>query len=579
MFIDEALEEKVFYKRIETLFRKNKLGLPGTFILVLVLLFAYRNDESQYLLLLWAALVIMLAVGQWLYIRKFFKTEHIIHAELWAKKLSLFSFSLSVLIGGSAWLFYVPQDLLQTFLIAVLIIGSIFGSVIFAASYFPIHAAWSIPLTMPFSVVLLTGDTEQAVLGILFIFVGLPVALLLGWMMSKEYATSLQLRFEKDFLLKNLQLQKDEADKATKDKTQFLAAASHDLRQPHQALGLFVEALDYMETEPKKKEILSKTKQAFKAMSSLLDQLLDISKLDSANVRAEKQNILLQPLLHQVVMEHMGEAEAKGIELRLRATQAVVFTDVSMLTRIVSNLVTNAIRYTQKGGVLVAVRRQNGQLWLNVWDTGCGIEDDKMDYIFKEFTQLGNPERDREKGLGLGLAIVQRLVHIMNVKIKVLSKLERGSCFAIELEPAQHGGMAVKASYNHSTLDISGLNILVIDDDKIALESVQTLLDVWGCAVHVFSSLEACLVYLKSSQDFPDAMIVDYRLRNHQTGIAAIAGVREFCKAMIPALIVTGDTDAERMVEAQAQHIPLLHKPVNPQALKSFLAQVKIEKL
>ncbi len=334
-----------------------------------------------------------------------------------------------------------------------------------------------------------------------------------------------------------------------------------------------------METEPRKKEILSKTKQAFKAMSSLLDQLLDISKLDSANIEAEKQNILLQPLLHQVVMEHMGEAENKGLELRLRATRAVVFTDVSMLTRIVSNLVTNAIRYTKSGGVLVGVRKKDGQLWLHVWDTGCGIAEHQLDYIFKEFTQLDNTERDREKGLGLGLAIVQRLLNILNVNLSVTSKLGQGSCFSVQLEPAQAGGQAVKAVRNHHEQDISGLDMLVIDDDAIALESIRTLLDVWGCHVHIFSSLEACLAYLAAAKDCPDAIIADYRLRSQQTGIAAIEGIRAFCKLSIPALIVTGDTDAKRMDEAQKHDIPLLHKPVNPQALKAFLADVKAKKL
>jgi signal transduction histidine kinase/ActR/RegA family two-component response regulator len=531
------------------------------------------------MLLAWAAIVLMVALGQWLFTQKFFKAKHVSNAEVWAKKLSLFTFALAVLVGGSTWLFYDPQNLMQTFLLAVLIIGSMFGSIIFAASYFPIHAAWSVPLTLPFSSVLLTGSIEQIILGMLFIFVGMPVTLLLGWMMSKEYAASLQLRFEKDALLKDLQAQKDEADKANRDKTQFLAAASHDLRQPHQALGLFVEALDHMETEPRKKEILDKTKQAFKAMSSLLDQLLDISKLDSAAVHADKQNTLLQPLLHQVVMEHMGEAEKKGIELRLRVSKEAVFTDASMLTRIVSNLVTNAIRYTQQGGVLVATRWQGGKLWLNVWDTGCGIPEDKQAYIFKEFTQLENPERDREKGLGLGLAIVQRLVHILEVDFKVNSRENQGSCFSLELEPVAKEAVITKTRQIIRKIDLQGLKVLVIDDDKIALESVQTLLDVWGCEVHVFPDLASGLAYLQSSKLCPDFMIADYRLRHYQTGLSAIEAVRAFCNQQVPALIVTGDTNPELIAEVEAKDIPLLHKPLNPQALKQFLIQAKADRL
>ncbi len=574
MFIDADLEAKIEKKKAETLYRKNQLGLPGVFILVLALLFAYKDYGTPSHLVVWVVAVLTMALGHWLLTQKFFKDKGVLPAHVWVHSLSALSFVLALMIGLSTWLFYIPENLQQTFIIAVFFIGSMFGSIIFAASYFPIHVAWSVPLVLPFALQLLSGNNEQMILGGLLIIAGIPIALILGWMMAKEYATALQLRFEKDVLLEHLQAQKDLAEKANKDKTQFLAAASHDLRQPHQALGLFVEALDHMETEPKKKEILSKTKQAFKAMSSLLDQLLDISKLDSADIQVDKQVVALQPLLHQVVMEHMGEADQKGIELRLRATQALVFVDVSMLTRIVSNLITNAIRYTQEGGVLVAVRRREGELWLDIIDTGCGIAKDKQQDIFKEFTQLNNPERDREKGLGLGLAIVQRLVNILQTQLVLESKPNQGSRFSIKLEPADTTELPQTQAINQ-VVSLQGLKVVVIDDDSIALESMRTLLNIWGCSTYSFSTLQACLAELKTASFCPDVLVVDYRLRGHDNGVQVVQAIRQHCQQDIRALIMTGDTDPERIKEASESGIPLTHKPVNPDDLKVFLAKIQ----
>ena len=574
MINEASLEEKILRKRVDTLFRKNRLGLPGIFVFVLVFLYAYQDYEDKILLALWAGLVVCIAIAQWLFMRRYFAEKEIQNVAKWRYKLTLFTMSMSILVGSSVWVFYMTDNLQQTFVVAVLVIGSMFGSVIFAASYFPIHVAWSVPLALPLSMVLLEGNAEQMILGALLLFAGIPVALILGWMLSQEYAAALRLRFEKDALLESLQKQKETADKANQDKTQFLAAASHDLRQPHQALGLFVEALDHMETDIKKKEILSKTKQAFQAMSSLLDQLLDISKLDSANIKADKQAVALQPLLHQVVMEHMGEAEKKDIELRLMATREAAFVDPAMLTRIVSNLLTNAIHYTQKGGVLLAVRKREGKLRVDVWDTGVGIPDGKLDYIFKEFTQLRNPERDREKGLGLGLAIVQRLTNILGAKIQVTSKLHQGSRFSLYLDAIQADLVLPNIEEPFDKQALGGLNVVVIDDDEIALEGLRTLLLVWGCEVSAFTSLQHAMDRLKVMQHQPDVLIVDYRLGGGENGVAVIAAVRAAFKHDIPALIVTGDTAPESIQAAKATGLPLLYKPVKPNELRTFLVQV-----
>ncbi|MDX8387784.1 MAG: hybrid sensor histidine kinase/response regulator [Ghiorsea sp.] len=563
-------------ERVETLFRKNEMGLPGTVVLIAAFLYAYRDAIFSFEIWVWVALVASIAISQWFYIRSFFKTSNGLHSVHAAQRLSVFSFLLAMAIGNSIWAFLDIQNSEQVFFVSILLIGPTFGSIIFAASYFPIHVVWSVPLVTPIVMLLIgSGNAEQNILGYLIGLATIPSSLMLGWIMSQEYMKSLGFRFEKDTLLSSLQLQKDAADKANKDKTHFLAAASHDLRQPHQALGLFVEALDHMETNPQKKEILSKTKQAFQAMSGLLNQLLDISKLDTNTTKVSIQAIKLQPLLHQVVMEHMGEAEQKNIELRLRPTQAVVLADAAMLVRILSNLLTNAIRYTKKGGVFVSVRNRKESFRLDVWDTGCGMPKESIHYVFQEFTQLNNAERDREKGLGLGLAIVQRLAHLMRTEISVISEQGKGSRFSIALPYANEADIIGNATQRAADdLSIQGLRIVIVDDDKIVLDSLKTLLEVWGCETWVFLTQDDCVAHLQHTGLCPDAIISDFRLRDQKSGVAVVDAVRTACGKVIPALIITGDTAPEHIKETQNSGLPLLHKPVNPDQLLSFLNQV-----
>ena len=558
--------------------RNGWLGL-----LVLIVAVLYIGDINYTSLQAWGFVGAVIAIGHGLLVNAFLywdKRGEITNYQWWGWAVAIYSLVAGGMVSIGACLAVDEQMVGWNYFLVALIIMPGFGSAVTSTAFLWIHVCWVLGTILPLGTYLLTlNDEIFFALGLLMIVAALPMMVILGVGYARMYNRNILLQLQNVDLVKALEEKVKVANDANLSKSRFLAAASHDLRQPHQALGLFVEALDHMEIEPQKKEILGKTKQAFHAMSALLDQLLDISKLDSANIEAEKQNILLQPLLHQVVMEHMGEAEKKGIELRLRPTQAVVHTDISMLTRIVSNLVTNAIRYTQSGGVLVGVRKKDGQPWLHVWDTGCGIADDKMDYVFQEFSQLDNPERDREKGLGLGLAIVQRLVKILDVDLKVVSRPSQGSCFLVRLEPVREDKRMAEAIQNHNDKDVCGLCMVVIDDDKIASEGIQTLLDVWGCKVKVFSSLEACLSSLAEAKSCPDVIIADYRLRNQKTGIVAIESIRVFCKKPVPALIITGDTDTTVIDEAQEHDIPLLHKPVDPQTLKSFLADVKASRL
>ncbi len=550
-------------------------GWAGLFVLLGFVW--YIADIERLNVQIWSVVGALVAVGHGILVHVFLHqhSKNNIKSYLrWGWGIALYSLLAGATISIGACLAFNQQSIGWGYFLVALMIMPGFGSAVTSASFLPIHISWILGMNVPFGLFLMMQNNEMFfAMGLLLLFAAIPMMVILGLGYARMYKRNIALHLKNIALMDELTQKAADATRANQDKSRFLAAASHDLRQPHQALGLFIESLDYMEHEPKKKEILGKTKQAFQAMNNLLDQLLDISKLDAGTMKPDMQAIKLQPLLHRLVMAYMVQVDQKGIELRLRPTDAVVHADPTMLNRILSNLLSNAIHHTKRGGILLAVC-QRGEAWrIDLWDTGCGIPSDKFEDVFQEFTQLENPERDREKGLGLGLSIVQRLAHIMGTDISLRSQVGKGSRFSITLASA-HDANPINEETSLTTMDIASLQsltIVLIDDDKLAREGLQMLLNVWGCDVLTFGSQEDCLHSLKYSKRCPDVLIVDYRLREEKTGAEAIAAVCQLLGQTIPSLIITGDTAPERIEEAKKGGFPLLHKPVNPDALKAFL--------
>lgn len=534
----------------------------------LIMTFFFWDEGNKQQLTIWLMVLMSGPFTHHYFIQKFRNNK--MNAKQLQRRLQLFWFS-----SGCLWGLFILicLDASNTVNIAVLIgltAGMLAGAVTGASMIRAIYALFSTPFCLLYSFAMFSvTEVDLSIMGLLG-FIMLGIMLMLSHQLHKDFKHSITLRFENLELLAKLK-------KINEDKTQFLAAASHDLRQPHQALGLFLEALDHLESDLKKKAIIYKTKQAFQAMSTLLDQLLDISKLDSGTMRPEMQSIVLQPLLHRIVMGYMEQAERAGLELRLRPTDAIVYADPAMLSRIISNLLSNAIRYTDCGSILIAVRHRDLGWNLTVYDTGCGIPKSKQDSIFQEFTQLKNPERDREKGLGLGLAIVRRLAHIMDTEISVHSVMGRGSCFSVALDAASKSEVSpVEKSVTTEVVNFKDMQIIVVDDDKIARDGLVTLLTVWGIQVQAYASAEECIQSLKKVPPMlPNALIVDYRLRDGQTGVDAIHRIFESCNFKALVLMITGDTAPERIKEAEKGGFPLLHKPVSPEKLQQFLAKAR----
>jgi CheY-like chemotaxis protein/anti-sigma regulatory factor (Ser/Thr protein kinase) len=306
----------------------------------------------------------------------------------------------------------------------------------------------------------------------------------------------------------------------------------------------------------------------------MLNSLLDISKLDAGIVQPSVGPVDLAALLRKLDAEHQPIASQTGNRLRVRVANTVVLSDAGMLQRILSNLISNALRYTYGGRVLVGVRRRGDRVRVDVCDTGSGIPVDSLEDIFLEFHQLGNPERDRRRGLGL--AIVKRLAGLLDHPIEVRSVHGRGSRFSITL-PRGSGLRRAgeeQAPAARAGAGLQGRRVLVLDDEIAVLDAMRGLLESWGCEVVTTATPEDAEAQITAANRIPDLLVVDYRLRRHASGIETITRLRECAGTQVPALVITGDTAPDRLREAQRSGFPLLHKPVRPALLHSTLRRM-----
>jgi CheY-like chemotaxis protein len=341
-------------------------------------------------------------------------------------------------------------------------------------------------------------------------------------------------------------------------------------------LNLFVAQLRTETDQAERSRVTAQIDAAVTAMNDLFNALLDISKLDAGALAPDVTDFPLAHVLQRIERTFSPVAREKGLQLRMVPSDAWVRSDFILLERILLNLVSNAIRYTFRGGVLVGCRRRGGRLRIEVWDSGIGIPADQRENIFGEFYQLAVSERDSREGLGLGLAIVDRLCRLLDHRLELTSTLGRGSCFTVSLPMAAAPQEPIEYSIaSRATVDpASGKLIVVIDDDALALDAMRGLLRRWGCLVVTAESESAALASLAGDDPLPDLIISDYRLADGHTGIEAIQRLRSAFRAPVPAFLITGDIAPERLSEASANGFHLLHKPVDPMALRAMLNQI-----
>ncbi len=373
-----------------------------------------------------------------------------------------------------------------------------------------------------------------------------------------------------------LKAQRDEASAASQAKSRFLAAASHDLRQPMHALGLFCSALVRKVQEPDQKHLIGNIQLSLQAMEGLFESLLDLSRLEAGRVQANMTLTSLAEVLQWLANEFGPAARDKGLRFRVRPTQEWGYVDPTLLRRILLNLTSNAIRYTAEGGILVGARRCGEVVRIEVWDTGRGINGSDIEAIFDEFVQVDGAANDKTKGLGLGLAIAQKSARLMGTRIRVASKKGRGSVFSVELLSGRPTRAALPARDDPEATAVIALRVLVIEDDEAGRQAMTVLLEHWSCDVR---SLEgaAQLDGVLANHWLPQLIISDYRLRGKETGPFVIEQVERRRKSEhpLPVVIVSGELGLEEAFRASwPAHWELLKKPVSAQSLRASMNKV-----
>jgi signal transduction histidine kinase/CheY-like chemotaxis protein len=414
---------------------------------------------------------------------------------------------------------------------------------------------------------------------------GVALLLFAGWMLLERYHKAyadfemlnrdLEQRVDRANIELHRRLEQVEAARAAAEqanvaKSRFFAAASHDLRQPLHSLGLFATALRDLVVTAEGRTLVHRIGDSIGALNRLFDELLDVSRLEAGTVEVRRRDIPLQPLFDRLADEFSTGALEKGLRLRFHPTGLAVKTDPTLFERVVANLVSNAIRYTHEGGVLVGARRRGNEVEVQIWDTGIGIPLEQRSKIFEEFYQVANPARDPRRGLGLGLAIVRRLTALLDMPIDFRSIAGTGTCFRLRL-PIIAGPIAAEPPEpSESDRRFEGRRALIVDDDAAICDATVQLLERWGFEARASARFEQACAQIDDGFA-PDVILADLRLAEDIDGIRAVDRLRERLRRAVPALLVSGDTGARELARVKESGLLLLTKPVAPARLRSAL--------
>ncbi|MET0382958.1 MAG: ATP-binding protein [Burkholderiaceae bacterium] len=498
--------------------------------------------------------------------------------------------STGAMWGAAVWLFYPFGGHMERTALLLTVYSFCIAAVPVLAAQFLGFVAFAALAFVPMilRVALLPGRDGWPLATILFLIFGITV--MLGRSYHRSFARVLTLKQRGQQLLAELHVEKAAADRARREaetanraKTQFFAAASHDLRQPLHALGLFAEALRHrVGADAEVAHLVNSINSSVDALEGLFSELLDITKIDTGGVEPRPENFGCGAMFSRLKLHFEPTAFEKGLALRFRGAKHFGYADPLLLERVVRNLLSNSIRYTNDGGVLVAARKRGERLRFEVWDTGLGIRPQEQERIFEEFYQIAHdaPPLDpaQRKGLGLGLAIVRRLARVLEAPLRLRSEPGRGTMFSIEIPLGVRHKPSEPAAAPRSALGLTldRRLIVVVEDDPAVLGGLDVLLKSWGADVAAFDSYAACAEWALASgaepARAPDLLIVDFRLESGHTGLEVIDVMRRAFGRALPAVIVTGSLMSNQEDEAQAHDFHLLLKPVAPTRLRAMIA-------
>jgi len=464
-------------------------------------------------------------------------------------------------------------------LVSLILLNTTTASVLSTSGYRGVFVRFSLPILVPLGVAWAIAVSAGGAF-----WVGMSIGMLvgiyqlfliaLGKDVFRLFDSSCRIRFAEHGLNNRLAAALEEARQAGQAKTRFLAAASHDLRQPLHSMGVLLAALGLRTLDARSRDIVQMLGTVSQSLSGQLDGLLDISKLDAGIVVPDMQAHRLDQLVQAHVAVQAALAQHKGLTLHAHCDGPVLaMTDAHLLQRVLGNLTSNALKFTASGGVDVTVKVQSGHAVVEVLDTGMGIAPDQQQLIFQEFYQVGNAERDRSQGLGLGLAIVQRVCALLGIGLGLESAPGAGSRFTLRLplaDVAADAKLVGGASVDSGSLP--SMAILVVDDEVDVRQGMRLLLEELGCRVLLADSVAQAVEIARTQ--VVDMVISDLRLRNHETGfdvVQAVCGVHPGAYV----LLISGDTAPDRLQQAHEAGYPLLHKPVTLDALVEHIRKVK----
>lgn len=556
--------------------RKNLSRNPIGVLLSQCLIAGFAFDDvSPYLALGWLLLAITALLGRAQYIKHLLSRAHL-NEKLAVRKIYQLNALNGLLAAISLCFFPFLSDIeriLQTSIILSWGVGVVATNAGLRYAYLPyllmsylaLSLAW---ILFPFDGDALWKSYAMAALMTFLIFVLMNV----GRDTYVLFKTAVDMRQRYAQINQQLTQALADAKSSSAAKTRFLAAASHDLRQPVHALSLLSAALQGRALEGRVNDISRLIAEALATLSRQLNALLDISKIDAGVTQPNPQTVNLTASLQAIIDHHRPLAESKGLQLSFDCEPDVmVYSDLSMLESICMNLVGNAVKYTEIGRVCIRLATEADTVTLLISDTGPGIAEENTELIYEEFYQVGNRHRASSEGLGLGLSIVKRLTALLNITMRMSSELGRGTQFQLRLPVAQPSSARPADATDKNQRLPAGKQLLIVDDEVSNLEAARHYFESIGWSVDVADGAEQARVLASITE--PDLVISDFRLKDDVSGLQVIQALRERYPGK-PAILVTGDTAPDRLREAAAADAELLHKPIDLDALRRVLLKV-----
>jgi signal transduction histidine kinase len=541
------------------------------------LLYLLRATVDEPLGFIWLALLNCVGIARlailWMYRSRAhddLRNQGVMHALTGCALIS------GLIWAASVWILGAPEQyhlqVVVMFACLAIATGGAFGTV---ASRRTAYAIFIPPVLAPFVFGLLHDDRYYRIVGVMSLVYGLILARMI-YMLNRQFRHQISVREENQSLVGELSRRTEEAEMANAAKSRFLVAASHDLRQPMQTIVLRARALSELELPAEAKAVAARLNDAIDTMLDLFDRLLDVSQLEARAIVPHVTSFALQALFARLEESYCDLAWKEAIELKVEASALWVTSDAVMLERILRQLLDNALRHAIRRSVVLSARRVDDGVAVEVRDTGPGIPQDRQKDIFKEFVQLNNPQRDRRMGLGLGLAIADRLAQLLGHRLELESEVGEGAAFRVIVAEAQPKPAPMGAVFgDDDPAALEGLLVAVLDDTPDVLEALSAMLRRWRCETLSATNSEQLTLALQQSERKPDVLICDYRLAEPSNGIEVILALRKESGLTCPALLITGDVATQQNDELAAEGITVMQKPVRPALMRSTLAKFR----